>query len=494
MVDKRSGGNVTVEPLAQATPVDDPEIVEIISCDDGLVLKARDFIASHLYQDLIAARVRIRERLNSDKPQFLCAWCGTPAYIVSTPEKLFFFRHIVEDGSCPAETRSGLTEHEIRARKYHGLRESDAHLRIKALVERSLSADPNFHTIFQEKVWRSARNPKARRQPDVQASSVHRRFAFEVQLSTTFLDVVVGRRMFYRDEGALLIWVFGHFTPNYRRLTTDDLLFSNNSNLFVVDDETTLLSETASAFHLRCFYRRPVRHGAQIIDNWEEKIVRFDGLTCEHDSQRAFYFDYEGAEQALWKEIDQERVERRRQADEELRKADEELRKAFFALWRDAGPDFDHRPESFARWNELRSRLKARGLAMPDAPDEDRGIRALLNALLSAEAGQPVGWGFKKLIEVAHHLAQNYPQHLLAFGYAVEHFGHKATLESQDASGKWQRLSLDLRAKLQKRNPDYMPASAHLPILHFFFPPVAERVSNFINGLATLSKPQHEEA
>ena len=48
--------------------------------------------------------------------------------------KRFFFRHKTEDGSCPAKTRGTLSEEEIRARKYHGLRESEAHKRIKQLI------------------------------------------------------------------------------------------------------------------------------------------------------------------------------------------------------------------------------------------------------------------------------------------------------------------------------------------------------------------------
>ncbi|WP_448030398.1 ABC transporter ATP-binding protein [Bradyrhizobium liaoningense] len=51
-----------------------------------------------------------------------------------------------------------MSEEEIRARKYHGLRESEAHKRIKRLIERSLRADPSFdtETIVQEKRWNAA--------------------------------------------------------------------------------------------------------------------------------------------------------------------------------------------------------------------------------------------------------------------------------------------------------------------------------------------------
>ncbi len=478
--DKRFGANVTVDPLAYATPVDDPEIVEIHNLDEGAFFKAKEFIGGHLYQDLVSARLRIRERLSGGTPQFACAWCGTPAYIVATPEKHFFFRHIVEDGSCPAETRNGLTEDEIRARKYHGLRESGAHLRIKALIERCLIADPDFHTIFQERMWRSARNPRAWRQPDVQATSGNHRFAFEVQLSTTFLDVVVGRRVFYRGEGAQLIWVLGHFSPEYRRLTTDDLLFSNNSNVFVVDEETTRLSEAGGKFQIRCFHRRPFRSRDGLVDKWQEEIVPFSDLTFEQDAQRAFYFDYGDAARILLQEIEQERAERRSIADEELRKT-------FFDFWREAGTDFDHSPESFDQWNALRSELRKRNVVMPIVPNEDSDLRALLNALFSVETGQPVGWQFRNLIEVGHHLAERYPQHVLAFGYAVEHFNRKTMLQTQDTSLKWKQRCALLRTKVQERVPEYMPRLPLLPVIQFLFPPVGERLLNYVYGS---TKPQ----
>jgi hypothetical protein len=154
-------GNVTVDPLTLASPVDDPEIVEIMDLETGVILNVAKFIVSHRYDAFIRERGQVRELLHTKNCKFACAWCGTPAYIVSNQCKRFFFRHIAEDGSCTAHTRGTLSQDEIRARKYHGQRESEAHKRIKALIERSLIADPAFYNIQQEKVWRAARDPKA---------------------------------------------------------------------------------------------------------------------------------------------------------------------------------------------------------------------------------------------------------------------------------------------------------------------------------------------
>jgi len=290
--------NVTIDPRASATPVDDPEIVEVIDLIAGDIRNVREFISGHRYGDLIAARVEFREALKNQKPHHICAICGTTVYLVANMHKRFFFKHKVEDGSCPAITRGSLTEAEIRARKYHGLRESEAHKRFKRLIERSLSADPAFVTesIQPEKRWNSAHDPKKWRKPDVQATSAKGRFAFEAQLSTTFLDVVVSRRLFYRDEGAHLVWVLASFSPDYRRMTTDDLLFSNNSNVFVIDEETVRIFEETKRFHLRCHYRSPYCENDSVEETWQEEIVPFSEIKKELDRQRVYHFDYETEE------------------------------------------------------------------------------------------------------------------------------------------------------------------------------------------------------
>jgi Family of unknown function (DUF6035) len=270
----------------------------------------------------------------------------------------------------------------------------------------------------------------------VQAVSSDRRFAFEVQLSTTFLDVVVGRRDFYKEEGALLVWVVSKFLPEYRRLTTDDLLFCNNSNILVVDEETTRISEERRVFHVRCSFRRPVRDDDSLKDECDEKIIRFTDLTCDFQNQKAFLFDFEGEEKRLREIIEAEWEARQRQADDNLRAE-------FLSLWTELEPSSDDSPETSARWAAFKAEFATRGIDVWLDPRENGSFRGMMNGLLSAKLGRPVGWRFETLIQVAHHLADRYPEHLLGFGYANKHFdtlddlGRQKLLENQDTSKKW---------------------------------------------------------
>lgn len=464
-VASRVGHNVTVDPSSPATPVDDPQIAEVLDLVTGEIIDVSAFIGSHRYDDVVAQRTRVRECLKKDDPAYACALCWTPVTLVASVHKRFFFRHIHEDGSCRAQTRSALTEAQIRARKYHGLRESQAHKRIKSLIERSLRADPAFdpESILTETRWKASDDSGLWRQPDVQARSAAGRFAFEAQLSTTFLDVVVDRSLFYQAEGATLVWVLGSFLPEYRRMMTDDPLFTNNANVFVVDNETVTASEERKRFHLRCHYRRPLKDGDEMKEVWDEALVCFHDLTIDADWRRIFHFDFAGEAARIKSELDQD------------------LREEFTAFWLETvNGHFDGLPERTARWDALKKRFATRNVALPDHPTADSSFRSLIQGVLSATHGHSIGWQFNRLIEVAHRLAEGHPEHLLAFGHALKLSGHDELLKSQDTSGKWKRRRDEIGPRVKARDPKYMPSTEWLPVLSFLFPEVGAAVKSFL--------------
>lgn len=434
-------------------PAHDLKIAEILDCATGAYLDVRDWISGQRYEQLIERRSSIRENLDRS-PRFRCPLCGVPTYVASNQLKRFYFKHQVEDGSCPAQTRSPLSREDILARKYHGLRESEPHRRIKALIARSLAADARYTDVLPERQWRSSHDASARRQPDIQATGPVGRLAFEVQLSTTFLDVVVARRAFYRKEGAHLIWVMGHFDPDYRRLTTDDLLFTNNSNILIVDEETAALSESTGVFFARCHYRWPVRDGDRIADSWEAALVPFGQMNVDQDRQRCWYFDYEGAAAALRATIESEG--RARQI-----VAADSLRSALFAFWIARKPNAPPDTKALGAWATLRRDLAECHVALPPLPDDDSALTALLNGVTSAKEGRPVGWNFTQLVEVGHRIAEAYPQHVVVFGHALRHFGNADLVNAQDRSRKWKRRRQRIRESLERGEPDFLPDVAN---------------------------------
>lgn len=456
-------GNVTIDPLALAASVPDPAIEEVIDKRSGEVVDVESFIGSQRYDEMIVRRQEVRDSLAAD-PHFICALCHQPVYVVGNRLKRFFFRH-VSDADC-AITRGTLSQDDIRARKYHGLRESDAHRRIKALLSRSLKADPAYTDIGEEKTWSSELTSRYRR-PDVQCRFGEHRFAFEIQLSTTFLDVVLARRNFYRAEGGLLVWVMGSFDPEYRRMTTDDMLFSNNANLLVIDEATAELSERSGKLHVRCCYRTAFRDGSRLADDWEEVIVPFERLTLDSEGQRAFFYDHDGDRKAVQEELDHEAA--RRVA---------KLREAFIERWLERGHLFAERYEHDEAWSDLRQALAAEGIDI--SRKLDRKITSLLNAILSVREGKPVGWDFTKLIQVAHHIAERNADLLAAFGAAVKVYGRNALLETEDAKGTWARRRRTIRERMAAGAPEVYPNTDILPLLQFLFPEIASQVQAYL--------------
>lgn len=488
--------DITEAPLAPARAVAKPAITEVIDLETGEILDSSEFITGFLYQALVEKRVEIASRMADERPLFCCSLCHVPVYLVSRAEEhVFFFRHRHEDGSCPAETRSPLSEDEINARKYHGLRESEPHKQLKALLLRSLDADPMFSDTQTEKHWKSTTREGAYRRPDVQADHGSGRMAFEVQLSTTFLKVVVGRRLFYRDEGGMLLWIFAGFDPAYRLMTTDDLLFPNNSNAFVIDEETVRISKEQKQFHLRCHYRRAIREGDKLADCWEEAIVPFEALVQDRESQRIFYHDYAAGEADVLaaiavdaaaaeeqRSIDAAAAAEKREAEAAKRQAaqDRADRRDLYGFWLTNADSYIDTPENNTVWFDIRRRFGTRWLTLPPFPDTISEARTMLNALYSVQWGAPVGWRFKKLIEVAHLIAERHPRHLLAFGYAVESFDQWSLLRQQD-KGRWQARQTEIRAALRRHDPEYMPDAGLLPLMEFLFPDVGARVRAYLD-------------
>jgi hypothetical protein len=63
-----SGLNVTIDARAFATPVDNPEIAEVIDLISGEVQRATTFIASHRYGEFVKMRVAVREAMKKGLP------------------------------------------------------------------------------------------------------------------------------------------------------------------------------------------------------------------------------------------------------------------------------------------------------------------------------------------------------------------------------------------------------------------------------------------
>ncbi|WP_296711008.1 DUF6035 family protein [Rhodoblastus sp.] len=458
--------NITIDPTAQTPAVLDPEVPEVRSTKSGRLLLARRFISKFRYDRFVRARAEVRSSVRRDTPRFVCPLCGKGLYLSGDLSKAGHFRHRAGDGEACQERVRGLPEGVIRAMKYRGAQESEAHLRAKALIVASLEADARFSDVLVEKTWRGEVDPKSLRRPDVSARFEGLRIAFEAQLSTTFLDVVLDRREFYSQEGGLLVWVMPFFDPENRRMTADDIFFPNNSNVLLVDSETVALSQALGRLTFRCWIaHRVIGDDGRISTKWESRLVAWDDLTLDLRGQRIFAVDVDREEKAA--------RERHSAAEVDREAADKDaVRRGWLDYFSYADGDID-----FTTHEKLRESLRSEGLRLQIPMSGARYItlevRSAVRAVLSAHTGKPIGFKFVTLVQVAHHLHDKAKGALLPFGCAIRAFGRTGLIAEADKSGKWGGRAVLVREGMAIGESCYLLEEEEHAFLCFLFPGLA---------------------
>lgn len=437
-----------------------PEVAVVLDAQTGQEHSATEVIGSD-FDRLMQLRMEVKTSILEDKAKYLCAECFVPVHLCCLMAKRrFFFRHTIEDGRCSAITRGELTQEEINARKYNGAKESFLHRQMKQWLVESLHASGKITDVAQEQRWKGLVTGDWRR-PDVSARLGELKVAFEVQLSTTFLDVIAERRRFYLKEGALLFWVFARFDEDARRLTLEDVFFNNNQNAFIVSETTRDASRASGQFLLDCVWAEPAYWdtGPEL----HRERVSFDQLTLDPTKQQAFYFDYataraqrtahEEAERGAWpKRFEEWWLQ---EADRHTSLHDQE--------W--AIHDFPTCvPTDWDDWGMVSSTpLRFYG-------ENNRLPVAMLDCFYSAKHGRPIGINRKHFIEVAHYVAESYPHYLLWFRRALQVYDRAPLLKEQDKRGKWQER---VRAYVQDMRADrekYAADQKHQLLFEFLFP------------------------
>lgn len=469
-------------PPSQSLAVIHPAIDTVLEFSSGMELLVMQVLGSD-YERLMRLRMEVRTAILEGQPMYLCAECFTPVYICRRKEaKRFFFRHSKEDGRCSAITRGDLSQEEINARKYNGAKESRLHHQMKQWVVESLRACGRFREIHAESRWTGPITGQWR-QPDVVAELHDLKIAFEVQLSTTFLDVIAERRLFYLKEGGLLVWVFSRFDVDARRLTLDDVFYNNNQNAFVVSQATRDASVAAGDFLLDCVWSRPASGRAE--PQMQQARVSFRDLTLDVERQQAYFFDYAVA-----------RTEQQRDDAAEC------------AIW----------PHEFEHWflemAERHSSLYDQQDELATFPDDvpvhwgdgemltatplrhyGKGMRlpvAMLDAFYSAKHGRPVGLKRKQFIEVAHYLAGSYPRYLLWFRRALQVYGRAALLKQQDKSGSWAKRVKTYMQHMRTNPETYAADQSHQSLFEFLFPELVPLPLWPDDEALTMSRQQHD--
>ena len=212
--------------------------------------------------------------------RYRCPDCGGNLRLNSLLGEKFYFTHAYKNMDCPSFERGRPSEEQVRARQYNGRKEGHDHKEIKGILCQSLKCAENFVGIDEEKyLWNESRTRW--RKPDIafsfQDGEQVSKKVFEIQVSYTFVTVIYERKIFYGDNNIPLLWIFKDVDFNSLNITRDDALYSNNCNIFTVNNRTLELSREQKCPMLECHFMVPtIKNGILSYDKGTIEVSLFD--------------------------------------------------------------------------------------------------------------------------------------------------------------------------------------------------------------------------
>lgn len=244
---------------------------------------------------------KLRRALREErKGSILCAVCFQSLHLSGSKDQRLHFKHNPGSEDCPVKTTCELTHDEILAIKYNGQKEGLLHKKYKSLIANHLLSDSSFTNVFVEKTFREESETgvaKQWRRPDIIAE---RKFdslkvAFELQVSTTFIDVIIARESFYKRNNVAIFWVFLKFDNS--KFTEKDIFYSSNYNAFVFDIEAKLTSDVSGELHFKCYFTdfELVEDGdvVSIVELKKCELAKVSELTYYEKIGKLLHFDVE---------------------------------------------------------------------------------------------------------------------------------------------------------------------------------------------------------
>ena len=255
-------------------------------------------------EDHSAKRLRLQlYELSSGNPEnylYVCALCGYPVKLqggAGRDKRQLHFFHGIRNEQCPYHEGKTPTREELNRAIYALVRESDLHKLLKDRLEECLlqmaEHDRAVSDVKKEKQIR--RDPESWKKPDLNFRYNNIHIATELQLSSTYLDVILERHRFYEDQGIFVLWIFNTFDleEQERKFVFDDVIFRNNANAYIFDAPQYEKSLASNQLCLRCCYYvysfNP--NTGRIESELQEKEITLADLMFDTERKVLYYYN-----------------------------------------------------------------------------------------------------------------------------------------------------------------------------------------------------------
>ena len=393
-------------------------------------------------QDQIHTWRRELSRAKRQKTRlWVCSLCQESVFIAGgrgKDKRRPHFKHYRDIPACPYQTRD-LDKEAIRRVKYNGAKESPLHRELKEFIYSALRNDVAATDVAMEKTLFIEDGGRHWRRPDVSATWNGIKVVFEVQISSDFLDVIVGREDDYRSAGVFIIWVFRDFDPE--RFVTKDIYVGNQKQVFVLTKRAMELSRSNESLVLECYYKVPEAYNGSLIENWHQSDVMLADMTFKQDKMQAFYHNYDEARGLLESSL---------------------LRSRFENYWCEVRPGLDP-IERNEKDIEFQVELSAKLLGIPKKWDSS--IEGFLNALYSLHRRTPIAYKMN-LFGIVDNALNSRKQYSYVLFKAVELFGCGEMFKRRDAF----KTKLKQYRDERNTNPKYLRNRDYDTLFMFLFP------------------------
>lgn len=280
-------------------PAEKLSIPKVYDIKEEKIIDSKDFFSQD-ENDLILWRRNLQEEYLMGHARFICPECKQPVKISGHKllrGRVCYFAHFKDSYECPYKTGTNRTKEEIEKQKYSLVQESERHKQLKALIESALKGEKSkaigVENVESEKRINSDIPYLKWRRPDIYAEYNGRKFVFEIQLSTTFISVIVDRDIFYRLNDYNIIWIFNFEDNteyvNLQNLMFKDIYYSNKRNVFIFDTDAADKSKEVGELVLKC--RWLDENGSWSLD----KYVTLEMLQYDEEYNKPFIFDADKA-------------------------------------------------------------------------------------------------------------------------------------------------------------------------------------------------------
>lgn len=418
-------------------------VKDILNLCDGKFIQADTFF-DRPEDDVFLDRRALEEAAQRNKKTLVCAIChqalkirGDRAGAIS-----IHFAHLYDSGDCPIKTGQKYSREEIERMKYNGVKESPMHIKLKNAIADIIREDGRFADIKVDETFKSDGLAKEWKRPDVSAAFNKDKIVFEVQLSTTFLSVIVQRETFYRENGIYIMWLFNEFNTDAetQKFTEKDIIYSNNNNAFVINNETIELSAGSGEFMLYCYYQRPTASESGVItSDWEKRLISFDDVKFDSETRKVYFYDFRAEKKKLQQELSDKLIH--------------EFESFMFSR---------HQLSYEERRNQLIEYGKCFSKKAISFNPSDETLHKILDALYTLKYGRMIGYDFKNNISLANNILEYRKEYGELFLLALKHFGIEEKVHSEDKKGTFQNKVDKLPSFKIARQKSYDSLFMHL--------------------------------